>query len=763
MIKNREKLFLPVLVVAVLLIMTIAAWQYVSITVNGLITGRFQADVNENFSQIQSTLKFYLNAVYAYQGFFEGSQLVERPEFAVYSKKVVTERYSGLYSVVYAERVKKENLSAFISAVRSDKSVNPKGYPDLKILPEGDREEYYPLKYIEPEVGNETAFGFDPYVLPDRRPAMERARDTGEPSATGELEIATLPAGANRGFIIFMPVYRSGAPRANAAERQRAIVGFIDLVFVSRDFFSAIVSKSPDIDIEIFDGAVPLKENLLYDSDAVLRTFEAGFKSRAVETKQLEVGGRTWTFKFIALSGYKLSFFAEYASLFTLFSGLIFSFLIFWIVYMFATGKEKAWLLAQEMTAKLRQSMAGEERKTEELAMKTDQLAEQNRELEDTKKAMLNLLEDLNAEKNKLSVEKVKYEALLESMGHSVVAADKESKIILMNRAAENELGWKFEEVRGKPFAEIIPLEDEDGRRLSFEEQPIGRTLLKGQRVTTGVFPAYYLVRKDKTRFPAVIIASPVILNGEIIGFIHSSRDITREKEIDRAKSEFVSIAAHQLRGPLATTSWYIEVLMEKESGALNETQKRYLEEVYHANHKMIDLVNSLLQVSKIELGIFMIESKLVNVSEVVDGVLEILGPQIKNKGLKITKDYDNILNINVDPTVIKTIFQNFLTNSIKYNNQDGSVSIEMRQENHSILVKVADTGMGIPKDQQYKIFTKFFRAPNAQKLDPEGAGLGLYIVKLMVEKVGGKIWFESEEGKGTTFYATLPLTNVSK
>jgi PAS domain S-box-containing protein len=242
--------------------------------------------------------------------------------------------------------------------------------------------------------------------------------------------------------------------------------------------------------------------------------------------------------------------------------------------------------------------------------------------------------------------------------------------------------------------------------------------------------------------------------------------DVTEEKEIDRAKSEFVSLASHQLRTPLTAINWYTEMLLE-DNDRISEEQRSYLEEIHTSNQHLVGLVNSLLNVSRIEVGSLMISPEKINLVELVNDVIRFHKVIIGSKKIKFYRRIaKNIpLKFSADKRLLGIVFQNILSNSINYTPDGGSIhlSLSLDRSKKNIVFKVTDNGYGIPKNQQAKIFTKLFRADNAQKIDTSGTGLGLYIVKSIVDKSGGKIWFESAENKGTSFYVSFPLKGMNK
>jgi len=232
---------------------------------------------------------------------------------------------------------------------------------------------------------------------------------------------------------------------------------------------------------------------------------------------------------------------------------------------------------------------------------------------------------------------------------------------------------------------------------------------------------------------------------------------LAKTKELDRAKTEFVGLASHQLRTPLTVVSWYTEMLLKKDFGDFNAKQMDYLGEIYAGNQRMIDLVDDLLNTSRIDMGTISAKPEIINLAEAMENVLSEFSSQISQKNIGIEKKFSrNLPRVLIDPEHLGIIFQNILSNAVKYTPAKGKIAIEMRRQSSHILVKIADNGWGIPAAQQKKIFTKLFRADNVRKKDMEGTGLGLYIARAIVKKSGGKIWFESKENKGTTFYIIL-------
>ncbi len=362
-----------------------------------------------------------------------------------------------------------------------------------------------------------------------------------------------------------------------------------------------------------------------------------------------------------------------------------------------------------------------------------------------------------------LEMSRAKEKAILLSIGDGLLVTDEKRNIIIINKTAEKLLGVKSQEVVGKSFFEAVLLVDEKGVSIPSDKYPIKMNTTGIASTVAGT--TYYCLRKDKTKFPMAITATPVLLGGKVIGTIIIFRDVTNERDVDKAKTEFVSLASHQLRTPLSAVNWYAEMLLAGDVGELNEKQKKYLDEVYRSNQRMVELVNALLDVSSLELGTFVIEPESTNVIELIQSVIDEQMPQINGKKILMSFLFEKDISLmRVDPKHLRMVVQNILSNAVKYTHDGGDIKIEVSSpEKKNILLKISDNGYGIPKNQQDKIFTKLFRADNVRGKDTDGTGLGLYIVKSIVENSGGKVWFESfrdKESKGTTFYVKFPLNS---
>ncbi len=234
--------------------------------------------------------------------------------------------------------------------------------------------------------------------------------------------------------------------------------------------------------------------------------------------------------------------------------------------------------------------------------------------------------------------------------------------------------------------------------------------------------------------------------------------DITKQKNVDRAKSEFVSLASHQLRTPITAMKWSLELFFEKSKGEISEEQMKYLDKVESNLKRMNGLINDFLSVSKFELGTYSRDLTQVSLTEVIDDLIDENLPRIETKNVTINKEINGEVDtIMTDLTLIRMIIGNLMSNAIKYSHANSTVDINVARDSDETVITVTDSGMGIPVDDQEMLFTKMFRASNARRDVPDGTGLGLYIVQSAVKTLGGQISFESFQDRGTMFRVVLP------
>ena len=363
----------------------------------------------------------------------------------------------------------------------------------------------------------------------------------------------------------------------------------------------------------------------------------------------------------------------------------------------------------------------------------------------------------------RLRLETIKDEALLSSIGDSIVAVDIDGKILFINNAFSGLVKKTKADLLGMKLDEALVLENEKRGRLSVDSMPISLALANGQKISSNIFSPNYYLRQGSHSIPLAITATPVIIDNKIIGAIAVYRDITKEKAIDQAKTEFVSLASHQLRTPLSSIALSTELLLRGVAGELSPEQEKFLNETYKSSKIMAELIKVLLDISRIELGTFLAHPEPVNVVESVDYLLDELDLQLKNKKLFLQKNYANCSLVYFDKNILRTTVENLITNAIRYTPAGGTITVSLEENSQEILLKVSDTGCGIPQEDKNKIFAKLYRAENAKQICADGTGLGLYLVKSLLSKAGSRIWYESELGKGTAFLVSIPKVSCER
>ncbi len=377
------------------------------------------------------------------------------------------------------------------------------------------------------------------------------------------------------------------------------------------------------------------------------------------------------------------------------------------------------------------------EKRTRELNLKIE-------ELRKSRTALINILEDVEEARKKAEEERKKTNALIVNFSDGLLFFDQEGKLSLINPQAEKFLKVNSQEVIGQSLFQLKKIP-------SF--QPLIELL--GEKIQE-------IFRKELKMGEDLILevsAISVISEKEQLGHLIVLHNITREKMVERIKTEFVSLAAHQLRTPLSAIKWTLRMILDGDLGEVSPDQKALLEKSYLANERMINLINDLLNVARIEEGRYLYKPQPEDIGIIFSEVIELHKEKAERKKIEIIfKKPESLPKVLVDKEKIALAISNLVNNAIEYTLAGGKVTVEIQKREKELLCLVSDTGIGIPKDQQSRVFTKFFRATNAMRMQTEGTGLGLFITKNIIEAHGGKIWFQSEEGKGTTFYFSLPL-----
>jgi two-component system phosphate regulon sensor histidine kinase PhoR len=698
------------LVAALLLVQiaTYATWNQ-SVTRNREESQQeFDARIEDIDSSVTNRLQAYLDALQGFRGLYAASTSVTQSDFDTYYKSLdLAKNYPGMRSIVYIAAVKDSQLPAFIKQRQADKSLFPAGNPNFAILSKSSEPVHYISTY-NALVPNSPTIGTDISSTPGRSAIYSSALASGGIYASGTVKFAkTATAPAQDGFFMTVPVKTTGVAQYD---------GLVNVVFNYADFFPKLLMQSnivKDLDITISDSTT---------NTQIFRSDHVPGKSSLAREIVIPVVNHSWRFGVTAGENFAVSENQVTLPITILGAGQAFSLLLIMVFVMQGRARRQALDLAGSIT------------------------------------------EDLEYERNRAIAKDQRSGAILTSIGDAVFAIDKQERITLFNPAAEHISGFSEQEATGRHYRDILDFRFEKDDKVN---DGFIRSALKGR--ITSMRNHTVLVRKDGSKVQVADSAAPIFnakhgIEGVIIVF----RDVSKESELDRAKTEFVSLASHQLRTPLSAVNWYAEMLLNGDAGKMNKAQVGHVREIYEGNQRMVELVNSLLDVSRLDLGKLANQPTPTSMVELAESLHRELSTSITQKKLKFKMDITPKLPpVIADPKLLRMILQNLLSNAVKYTPDNGSVTLTMRatktDDKPSLAITLSDTGYGIPKAQQPKIFTKLFRADNVRALDVEGTGLGLYIVQQVAAKLSGSIWFESEENKGTTFHVVLPFDTWNK
>jgi len=403
-----------------------------------------------------------------------------------------------------------------------------------------------------------------------------------------------------------------------------------------------------------------------------------------------------------------------------------------------------------KMTKAIKQSRSDVDKKVSE---QTKDIVGKAQDIEDQRKALMNILEDVEETNEDLA----KFKMAVENASDHIVITDADGMIVYANKSVELITGFESSFVLGKKSGN----KELWGGLMEIDfYKNLWKTIKEDKKVFSGEINNK---RKNGEKYVALASISPVFdADGKVIYFVGIERDVTKAKEVDKMKTEFISLASHQLRTPLTAIKWYTEMLVNGDGGKLNKEQGEFATNIQSSNERMIELVNSLLNISRIESGRIIIDPQATDVKQLVADTIKDLEMKIKEKKINIVPSiHENLPLIKMDPKLIRNVLMNLLSNSIKYSCDGCEVIIMVSKDDKDVTFQISDSGLGIPLKEQDKVFEKFYRGQNVIKKVTDGNGLGLYLVKSIVESSGGKIWFKSVENKGTTFYFSLPLAGV--
>lgn len=369
-----------------------------------------------------------------------------------------------------------------------------------------------------------------------------------------------------------------------------------------------------------------------------------------------------------------------------------------------------------------------------------------------------------------LEQESSKSDAIIQAIGDGVIVVKQTGEITLINPAAQKMTGWTKEDAINLHYQSVLKLEDEKGNLLDDQRNPILKTLNTLQEVRNN---NVNILTKSGKKIVSSFTVAPLGAGGE--GAIAVFRDVTKERKEEREQAEFISTASHEMRTPVASIEGYLGLALNPSTAQIDEKAREYINKAHESAQHLGHLFQDLLDISKAEDGRLQSDPKVIDMVSFGRDILESLTPQATKKGLEVVYRPDGtkkttgsatiapMLYTHVDKNHLREVVSNLIENAIKYTPQ-GKVQVDVTAANNDyVRITIEDSGIGIPEEDVSHLFQKFYRVDNSDTREINGTGLGLYLTRRLVESMNGRIWVESEYGRGSRFYIELPRLEHSK
>lgn len=361
---------------------------------------------------------------------------------------------------------------------------------------------------------------------------------------------------------------------------------------------------------------------------------------------------------------------------------------------------------------------------------------------------------ELNKEKDRTETEKIKDEAILKSVGEGMIVTDEKGIITEVNPTAEELLSTSAENLIGKWYPKLVVLVDKQGNAVDSAARPEMEAIISG---TPTVASQYFLSSGTRT-LPVAVTASPYMVDAHPVGVVIMLRDVTKERELDQAKDDFIALASHQLRTPATAIKQFVGMLLEGYAGKLTAEQKDLLGQAYASNERQIRITQDMLSVAQLESGTLKLQPEELDTQELIRSAVVEQQFVIDSRQQKLTVKAKPGLLIQGDRNLLRMVIDNFISNASKYTPEKGAISITTVRNKNTVEITVTDTGVGISAADQKLLFKRFSRAENKLSTKVGGSGLGLYIAKKIIALHSGFIRISSVVDKGTTFEIVLPV-----
>jgi PAS domain S-box-containing protein len=715
--------------------MTVLVWHMVSAATEYRAREQFNVSVTGLQQRIVERMRTYEQGLRGAKALFSASDSVERREWQQFVEGMaIAKNFPGVQGFGFV-RLVPASQRAFV-----ERDVRAEGFPGFRIWPERSSERALPIVFLEPFTPqNQRAFGFDLLSEPVRAAAALQAEASGEAALSARIALVQDAGNARQsGFLMFLPVYRSGSPAATPQQRRAALQGLVYSPFRIDDLMQGILrGAESDVALEIFDGDSIGPANRMYASTVRSAQERRDYPNPFTAVASIKLQQHQWTIRVTSLSAFENAVDRQKAQI-VLVAGTIISLLFFGVVRALAAREEYAAARAAQMHSALVESES-------------------------------------------------KFESLVDSaVEFSIIATDLEGVIQVFSVGAERMLGYAAAEMIGKHTPAILHLPQEVAAHADELERDKGiaasgfEILVAGARRGDGERRDWTYVRRDGSHLAVSLVVTAIRdAGGEPVGFLgiahnieqqhHLQASLMKAKELaeaaSRAKSEFVANMSHEIRTPMNAVLGIAHLLGKT---GLTPEQRKYLDMIRSSGQSLLGIINDVLDFSKVEAGRMELAPDTFELNAVLNMCASMMAVNAGGKALELVVSAQPQLppRLHGDALRLQQVLTNLTSNAIKFTDK-GSVSLfaeEAARDGAMVRIRfvVRDTGIGIDREQQTKLFSPFTQADASMTRRFGGTGLGLTITKSMVELMGGQIAITSIVGQGSCFSVTLPFAVVS-
>ncbi|MBF0614999.1 MAG: PAS domain S-box protein [Magnetococcales bacterium] len=714
------------IILAISILITVLAWHTSNLFLEKRAQDRFEFKVEEAHWSILKRMREYEQVLRGGVGLLNTAGEVTREDWHHYVTTLQIDTYwPGIQGIGFTRMIPPEEREGL------ERQIQAEGFPGFAIRPEGKRDQYSAILFLEPFSGrNLRAFGYDMWSESIRRAAMQQARDSGQAALSGRVTLVQeTDRDVQPGFLMYLPVYKKDLPIQTVEQRRSALHGFVYSPFRMRDLMEGILGHGDrNLDFELYDGGQPDPTRLLHSTHAMDHPHRT--PARYQHDSRMELpGGRIWLARFASRPIFEQEL-KSHQSLIIALLGMTVDLLLFAIVWSLAGQKERIQHQAHRIAMALNQA-------------------------------------------------ELRYRTIVENIKDVIFQTDFEGRWSFLNPAWEEVSGYTVEESLGRSFLNLLH-PDEWPRSVERLEKMHKGQLHFSHDEYRGIHQSgrplwlelHFSMHQDEQGHP--------------IGLSGILRDITMRKEIEtmmvrareaaesanRAKSEFLANMSHELRSPLNSLLILSKLLSEDRS--LNEEQIESVRVIHQSGHDLLTLINDILDLSKVEAGRMEVITEPIDLTGFSRELLAPFHAIANHKGLSLHLELEEGLPdfFNTDGAKLKQILGNFLSNALKFTEQ-GRVTLQIQRANGNhptlttnsdtvLVFRVLDTGVGIPEDKREWIFETFSQVDGATSRKYGGTGLGLAIARKLTALLHGAIQLHSRPDAGSAFALFLPALPLS-